>query len=114
MLSPSVPLVDKDAMLDTCEKALGEQFLQYCEPLNPLHLHIQIGVRSFILAARRSARQPALINAKISEMSQLEREDFLGLCTKCLEYYVLSARTESLRGFQWHNDNYFQWPACES
>jgi Fungal specific transcription factor domain len=113
MLSPRVPLVDKDAMIDTCEKALSEQFLQHCELLNPLHVHIQIGVRSFILAARRVARQPALINAKISEMSLREREDFLGICTKCLEYYVLSKKTETLRGFQWHNENYFQWAACE-
>ena len=113
MLSPRVPLVDKDAIIDTCEKALSEQFLQHWEPLNPLHVLIQIGVRSFILAARRSARQPALINAKISDMSPREREDFLGICTKLLEYYILSKKTEELKGFQWYNENYFQWAACE-
>lgn len=113
MLSPRVPLIDKDAMLDACEKALGEQFLQHCEPLNPLHVYIQIGIRSFIIAARRLVRQPALINAKISEMSPREREDFLGTCTKSLEYYLLSERTETLRGFQWHNENNFHWAACK-
>ena len=113
MLSPGVPLIEKDVMLDTCEKALGEQFLQHCEPLNPLHVYIQIGVRSFMIAARRLVRQPALINAKISEMSAREREDFLGTCTKSLEYYILSEKTESLRGFQWHNENNFQWAACK-
>jgi hypothetical protein len=113
MLSPQVSLAEKDAMIDTCEKTLGEQFLQYCEPLNPLHVHIQISVRLFVLAARRMARQPALVNAKISEMSPHEREEFLRICTKCLDYYVLSETTESLWGFRWHSENYFPWPACK-
>lgn len=113
MLSPAVPLAEKDALADTCEKAFGEQFLQHCEPLNPLHVHIQIGIRSFVQSVRRMARQPALINAKVSEMSPGEREDFLGICSKCLEYHVLSGTTESLRGFQWHNETYFPWSACE-
>jgi hypothetical protein len=113
MLSPQVSLAEKDAMIDICEQTLGEQFLQYCEPLNPLHIHIQIGVRLMLLAARRVARQPALVNVKISEMSPHEREEFLRICTKCLDYYLLSETTESLRGFRWHNENYFPWPACK-
>lgn len=113
LLSPSVPLLDKDTMIDKTEKALGERFLQHCDPLNPLHVQIQIGVRSFILGARRVARQPALINAKLSEMSPREREDFLGVCAKSLEYYVLSREMEALGGFQWQNDDYFPCPACE-
>lgn len=113
LLLPHVPLAEKDAMIDKCEKALSEQFLQHCDPLNPLHVHIQIGVRAFVLAARRVMRQPALVNAKISEMSPRERETFLGICTKCLEYYVLGQKTEMLRGFQWHNEIYFPWAGCE-
>lgn len=113
MLSQRVPLARKDAMIDTCEKTLGEQFLQYCEPLHPRDVLIQIGVRSFVLAARRVARQPALANVKISEMLPHEREDFLGICRKCLEYYVLSQTTESLRGFRWHIEHYFPWAACK-
>jgi hypothetical protein len=113
MLSPHVPISEKDSTVDAIEKALGEQFLQHCEPLNPLHVHIQIGVRGFILMARRLARQPALINAKISQMSPHEREDLLRICIKCLDYYILSGTTESLRGYRWHNENHFQWTRCK-
>lgn len=113
LLSPHVPLVEKDAMIDKTEKVLGETFLQYCEPLNPTHVHIQIGVRSFVLAARRVARQPALVNARMSEMSSSERDEYLGLSMKCLEYYLLSEKTEGLKGFQWHSDNFLQWPSCK-
>jgi hypothetical protein len=113
LMSPHVALVDKDAEIDKTERVLSEMFLQYCEPLEPLHTFIQIGVRSFILAARRLPRQPALINAKISEMSRKEREDFLGICMKSLEYYILLHKTDSLRGFQWDFDIYSHWPACK-
>ena len=99
LLSPQVSLAEKDAQIDTVEKELGVQFLQHCEPSNPLHVYMQIGVRSLVLSARRMARQPALINAKISEMSTGERDDFLGLCMKCLEYYILSQETLTLKGF---------------
>ena len=113
MLSPQIPLSDKDAAIDAVEKVLGEKFLQHCEPLIPLHVHIQIGVRAFILAARWVARQPALINARISQMSVGERDDLLGICMKSLEYYVLGQKTEMLRRYSWHAYNYFQWAVCE-
>lgn len=113
LLSPQVGLAEKDERIDATERTLNEMFVQYCEPLEPLHTLIQIGVRSFVLAARRVSRQPALVNAKISEMAPGEREDFLKICTKSLEYYILLQKTESLRGFQWHSEVYSQWPACE-
>ena len=113
LLSPQVSLSEKDAKIDVIESALGSKFLQHCELLNPLHVYIQIGVRQFLLATRRTARQPRLVSAKILEMTQQERDDFLNICTKGLDYYLMSQTTESLKGFQWHNDNYFQWPSCK-
>ena len=113
LMSPHVSLADKSAKIDMTERTLNEMFLQHCEPLEPLHTLIQIGVRSFVLAARRLTRQPALVNAKISEMSSEEREDFLRICMKSLEYYILLRKTESLRKFQWYSEVYSQLPACE-
>ena len=113
LLSPHVPTAEKDAQIDITEKTLANLFLQHCELLNPLHIYIQVGIRQLVLAARRTARQPALVNAKISEMSMAERDDFLDICIKGLEYYMISQTTESLEGFKWHNENYFQWPSCK-
>lgn len=113
LTSPHVPLATKDAKIDVTERTLNEKFLQYCEPLDPLHTLIQIGVRSFVLSARRVCRQPALVNAKITEMSLQERNEFLKICMKTLEYYVLLQTTESLRKFQWHLEIYSQWPSRE-
>jgi hypothetical protein len=110
-LSPHVPLDKKKEQIDSIKKMLAERFLQYCESINPLHVHVQIGIRQFLLAARSSARQPSLSNAKILEMSQETRNEMLQVCSKSLEYFVMSQTTSSLSGFRWSNDIHFQ-PAC--
>jgi hypothetical protein len=113
LLSSDVSLADKDNQISTLQNELATMFLQHCELLNPFHVYIQIGIRQLILAARRTARQPALVNAKISEMSRSERDDFLDICIKGLEYFIVSQTTESLVRFRWHNERYFQWPSCK-
>ncbi|KAK8036214.1 Zn2/Cys6 DNA-binding protein [Apiospora rasikravindrae] len=109
LLSPRVPLAEKDALLDEVETKLGTKYVRHCELLNPLHVLIQLGIGSYLLAARRTARQPALVNAKLSEMSRKERDDMLDICTKLMDYSIMARTTESIKGFLWHDDNYFQW-----
>ncbi|KAK8859869.1 Transcription factor vrtR1 [Apiospora arundinis] len=111
MLSPRVSLEEKDAVLDEVETRLGTKYVQHCELLNPIHVLIQLGIRSYLLAARRTARQPALVNAKLSEMSKKDRDDMLDICTKLMDYSIMARTTELIKGFLWHDDNYFQWIA---
>lgn len=113
-MSTDVSLAQKDARIDDFERELGENFLQYCDPLEPLHMHIQIGIRTCVLACRRLSRQPGIANAKILEMPKQERDDFLSISTKLLEYYVLGETTPGIAHFRWHNGNYFQWTSCTS
>lgn len=113
LLSPRVSLAEKDALLDQVETKLGTKYVRHCELLNPLHVLIQLGIGSYLLAARRTARQPALVNADLSEMSHKERDDMLDICTKLLDYSIMARTTESIRGFLWHDDNYFQWIGCK-
>ncbi len=111
--SPHTPLAEKDAAIDIIEKMLAERFLQYCELLNPLHVYMQIGIRQFILAARSNARQPTLVNAKLSEISLQTRDDLLGISSKSLEYFVMSQSTPSISGLSWENDNFFRVASCK-
>lgn len=113
MLSPHLSLAEKDAKIDDIEKMLAERFLQHCELLNPLHVHMQIGIRQFVLAARSNARQPTLVNAKISEVLPQTRDDLLEICSKSLEYFVMSQTTPSISGFRWGNDIFFQVASCK-
>lgn len=113
MLSPHLSLAEKDSRIDDLEKFLAERFIQHCELLNPLHVHMQIGIRLFGLAARSNVRQPTLVNAKISELRPQVRGDLLEICSKSLEYFILSQTTPSISGLRWANDIFFQGASCK-
>jgi hypothetical protein len=74
---------------------------------------MQIGIRLFVLAARSNARQPTLVNAKISEVLPQMRDDLLEICSESLEYFVMSQTTPSISGFRWGNDILFQVASCK-
>ena len=113
MTAGKIPLSNKDALVERFRKPLAEKFLQHCELVNPLHIHIQISIQSFLLATQRAIHQPDVINTKTSEMTQAARDDFLKICTKCMDYYILAETTPSITHFRWHNQCYFQWTARE-
>lgn len=113
ILASDVPLKEKDEALDAVDCELSERFIQYCDLLNPLHVCIQIGIRQMLIAARRAARQPGLLNAKITEMTREARDEFLELSVKNLEYYVYSRETPSLKAFLWYTQSSFQPSACK-
>jgi hypothetical protein len=113
MFSPQMSLAEKDAKIDMIEKMLAERFLQHCELLDPLHIHTQIGIRQFVLAARSNVRQPTLVNAKVSEVLPQTRDDMLEICSKSLEYFIMSQTTPSISSFRWVNDIFFQVASCK-
>jgi hypothetical protein len=101
------------AMIDKIEEALRLKFVQHCEFIDPLHVNLHLGICQINLAARRAIRQPALINAKISDMSRRQRDELLEICMKNLEYCILIQTSETLRGYAWQNSVFFPWAACE-
>jgi hypothetical protein len=113
LTSSQVPRAEKEAFIEQTGRILSEKFVQHCELLDPLHVIIQIGIRSFILAMRRVVYQPGVANTKISEMPKRDRQEFLKNSMDSLEYYVLSETTPSIAQFRWYSENYFQWPACK-
>ena len=108
------PRTERDARVNLLEKHLNEKFVQYCEPIDPFHVFIQLGVRSVILAGKRVCSQPGIVNAKLSQLSLPEREELLDVCSKSLEYFILGQENPSLQGYRWHWESYFQWTSCES
>ena len=110
--APHLMETERDDKIGASEKVLQEKYLQHCDPLNPLHVHLQIALRLVMLAARRLVRQPTLVNAKVSEMSQQARDEFLDICCKSADYYILMETTESLKHFSWHSENYFSYTSC--
>ncbi|MCJ1285456.1 hypothetical protein MMC26_004796 [Xylographa opegraphella] len=105
--STNVSMIEKNDLMELLRKELVDKFLQHCEPVNPMHLYIQIGVQSFLLAAQRHARQPLMANIRISDMSLADRNEFLKNCMKTMDYYILVQTTPAIARFRWHYEFYF-------
>jgi Fungal specific transcription factor domain len=103
---------EKDFALERYQRPLADKFLQFIEPVNPLHLHIQIGIQNFLLAVQRSLRQPGGASSRLSQMKDQERDGLLEVCQKAMEYYIMGMTLEILRMWRWHMESYFQWTAC--
>lgn len=110
--SSKVPRAERDASVSSLEQMLNERFVQYCEPIKPLQWFIQLGVRSVILTGKRVARQPGLVNVRLSHLSATDRDELLDVCNKSLEYFILGQENPVLQPYMWHWESYFQWTVC--
>lgn len=104
---------DTVSFIDKIEGMLREKFVRHCELLDPLHVNLQLGICQILVATRRLVCQPALINAKISDMSRHQRDEMLEICLKNLDYCILIQTNELLKGYKWQNSAFFPWAACE-
>lgn len=111
--SPGVSCAEKLAMIKDLEHAFGQQYLQYCEPLKPLHLCIQIGIRMCLLVSRRLAHYPRLADVKIQTMEQHDRDKLLQSCKEELEYCMMSETSPLIGHFRWYNGDFFPWIPCK-
>ena len=109
--SANVSLMEKEAIMEYIRKELVDNFLQYCEPVNPMHIYIQIGVQSFLLSSQRSMRQPLVANTRISDIPLGDRNDLLRNCMKTMDYYILVNTTPAIACFRWHYEYYFAFTA---
>ncbi|KAF4550229.1 Fungal specific transcription factor domain-containing protein 24 [Elsinoe fawcettii] len=109
--SSRLPSEKKQMMMDGLRKHFAERYVQYCELVNPLHVQIQIGLNSALLALQRAILQPTVGVSRLSEMPSTDREELLKVCVKAMDYFLLTRTNTTLAGFQWLNECWFQWTA---
>ncbi len=110
----SLSAVEKNTLIDRLETDLNKRYVQFCDPIRPLHLLVQILARAFISGMRRLTLHPLAHNGKISDLSEDHRKRLLDVCIQGLEYDVALHSNPSLKHFRWRFQGYFQWSARES
>lgn len=110
----SLSAVEKNTLIDRLETGLNKRYVQFCDPIRPLHLLVQILARAFICGMRRLTLHPLAHNGKISDLSEDHRKRLLDVCIQGLEYDVALHSNPSLKHFRWRFQGYFQWSARES
>jgi hypothetical protein len=99
-----------DSMIDDLEAGLNENFLQYCDPINPLHAILQITARAVVNVLRLRKLHEARMRSQHSD-DQCHVEHF-NACMQGMRYIVVSHSNLQLKPFRWLVESSFLWYAC--
>lgn len=101
----------EDSMIDGLEKGLNENFLQYCDPINPLHTLLQISARAVVNILRLRKHH----EVKLRSQSPNDRchIDHFSACMQAMRYQVVSYANPLLHKFRWLAEASFVWYARE-
>jgi hypothetical protein len=98
-----------DSTIDGLEKGLNERFLQYCDPINPLHTLLQISARAVVNILRlRKHHEAKMRSNSVDDKCHIEHFD---LCMQAMRYQVVSYANPLLQKFRWLAEASFVWYA---
>lgn len=101
-----------DSVIDDLEAGLNENFLQYCDPINPLHTILQISARAVVNVLRLRKLHEARMRSQNSD-DPCHVEHF-NACMQGMGYIVVSHSNIQLKPFMWLVESSFLWYACKS
>lgn len=108
----SISVNIKEAFIDHLEDGLNKKFLQHCDPINPLHVLLQLIARSLICMFRQ--RILLTSDGRPGQVEPAHRGRLLTLSMRLLEYDIALHSHRLLKDFKWFAANGFPWPACKS
>jgi hypothetical protein len=105
----ALPITAKVDMLSQLEDGINKNFLQYCDPIKPLDILLQLFARLFI-----ASMQLRVLHARAcAQGGPGERRALLAASTQILRYIIAIQTQPALAGFRWLTKAWFIWQACK-
>ncbi|KAK5065412.1 hypothetical protein LTR84_001250 [Exophiala bonariae] len=102
----SLPEVSKEMLIEQLEEGLNTKFLQFCDPIKPVEVLLQLSARSLICMLQLRTLYTLLPN---EQMSLERREKLVTASMRSLEYNIASHSHPIIRPFQWWVKGMFPW-----
>ena len=109
----SLPQPTRDSLIDHLEDGLNQRFLQYCDPLKPAEVLLQLSVRALMCGMRQRVLQPLASSGHLDDAGTQHRAELLRACIQSLEYSVTMHSQPSIKHFNWLTRAMFPWHACK-
>jgi hypothetical protein len=104
-----LPAAVKDGVVSELENGINEHFLQYCDPIKPLDVLLQLFGRLFVTSFRLR-----ILHARVCEDgSNEDKAALINPATRTLRYNIAIQTQPSLVCFRWLTKAWFAWQACE-
>ncbi|KAK0276883.1 hypothetical protein LTR35_010277 [Friedmanniomyces endolithicus] len=100
-----------DAGIREAEDEVENEFIRYCDVMDPLHFLTMVAARSAITNMRMRTTLPKY---KWKTATDMERRDFFFLAQKILDTDISACQHSSLKKFQWHVSVFFVWGSWDS
>jgi len=99
----------KDDMISRLEDGVNRHFIQFCDPINHLHVLLQLLTRSFI-----TNMQLRVMHGRACAQGDTEdRATLLNESMQSLRYHIALMSQTSLSCYQWLTRVWFSWQACK-
>ncbi|KAK2612803.1 hypothetical protein QQS21_001255 [Conoideocrella luteorostrata] len=96
-------------MVDDLEAGLQTNFLQYCDPIKPLDLLLQISARAVVCVLRlRGMHEMRLVS---DQLDNKFHDKYFSMCMQALGYTITTYSQPMLRPFHWLAETSFGWHA---
>ncbi|KAL8663594.1 MAG: hypothetical protein Q9202_003782 [Teloschistes flavicans] len=110
----AVPQPMKDTLIGQLEEGLNGHFLQYCDPLKPVHMVLQILGRALICGMKQRSLQALICSTPAGEIGEDLRGEVMDASIQSLEYNNAFHSQPSIRHFRWLTNSFFPWHAFEA
>ncbi|KAF2033420.1 hypothetical protein EK21DRAFT_98153 [Setomelanomma holmii] len=108
-IAKQIPVNAKDDMMSKLEDGINRNFLQYCDPIKPLDVFLQLFARLFI-----TSMQMRILHARAcAQGSSEERLALLDTATRSLRYFIAIQSQTYLANFRWLTKAWSPWQASE-
>ena len=107
--SSSMTLSAKDELIDNLQDSLEQEFLRYCDPLQPLHLASSILSRTAICKGRLMVHTPFQYADQGMNIPESESDIIFNNGMKIIEYCNMLHSARNLQGYRWYFGSNFPW-----
>lgn len=111
MVGKSMNFDEIQLAINEAETEVEEQYIPYCDIVNPLHLLTIALARSAITAMRLRTRLPKIRNNTATEV---EKKELLHLSQKIIDTDIAACANASLERYRWHVRPFFAWGSWDS
>lgn len=109
----NLPHSKKNNLLDIMEQGLNQNFLQYCDPIKPLDIIVQLTSRALICTMRMFTLHPIAFSGGADMTEEERHSQLMDAAIKTLEYNIALNSRREIERFHWYITGYFQWHACQ-
>ena len=109
--SYTVPLANKDKVIDELEEIIERKYLRFCDPVIPLHIAAASMAKMVIGRMRLTTRHPRQYPDRGACMSQEEKAKLFSICLMLIEQDNFNHSTTCIHNFLWRFDHHIELDA---